>query len=128
MVTARFTLDSASEFLLGASVNSLDSPLPTPHNVTYSAAQLHFVATPSTRFARAFATAQLTLLYRMELGNIWPLPEIFRDGLQAPMTEVREFIDPIVRNAMTKRNLDGTGDEETLLGHLLSVTDGMRSI
>jgi hypothetical protein len=124
MVIARFTLDAASEFLLGASVNSLDPSLPMPHNVPNSVAHSEF-STPSTRFARAFATAQVTLLNRLELGNIWPLAEIHRHKLQAPMAEIRAFIDPIVRNAMNKRSADGTKDEETLLGHLLDVTGGM---
>jgi hypothetical protein len=48
--------------------------------------------------------------------------------MRAPMVEIRAFLDPIVRNAMTKRGLDGAADEETLLGHLLNVTDGMHSI
>ncbi|KAF8481444.1 CYP63 cytochrome P450 monooxygenase-like protein [Gautieria morchelliformis] len=125
---ARFTLDAASEFLLGASVNSLDPPLPMPHNVPNSAAHSEFSSTPSTRFARAFATAQVTLLSRLELGNIWPLAEIRRHKLQAPMAEIRAFIDPIVRNAMNKRKADGTKDEKTLLGHLLDVTGDMKVI
>lgn len=121
---ARFTLDSASEFLLGASVNSLDAPLPMPYNSP--AAQFEIATTASTRFARAFATAQVTLLGRIELGNIWPLSEMFQNKMTGPMAEIRSFIDPIVRNAITMREKGGTTDGETLLRHLLDVTDGLR--
>ncbi|KAF8585826.1 cytochrome P450 monooxygenase pc-3 [Ramaria rubella] len=125
-LVARFTLDSASEFLLGTSVNSLDSPLPLPHN-SYSQ-QPEFSSTASTRFARAFATAQVTLLARVELGSLWPLAEIFQDKMKSPMAEIRSFIDPIVRHALKNRAQDGIKDEKTLLGHLMDVTDDMKMI
>lgn len=99
-----------------------------PHNVPKSVAQSSLTETASIRFARAFSAAQLAILSRAELVNIWPLAEIFKDKTRGPMAEIREFLDPIVRNAMTKRGLDGKTDEETLLGHLLNVTDGMHSI
>ena len=120
-IPARFTLDLASEFLLGTSVNSLDSPLPLPYN---SPTSQPIMSTASTRFARAFASAQVTLLARIELGSLWPLAEIFEDKMKGPMTEIKSFIEPIVRNALKKRERDGAKEEETLLGHLLSVTDG----
>lgn len=80
--------------------------------------------TASTRFSRAFAAAQVIIIARIELGNLWPLAEIFEDKMKGPMTEIKSFIEPIVRNAIRKRELDGIKDEETLIGHLLGVTDG----
>ncbi|KAF8585830.1 cytochrome P450 [Ramaria rubella] len=127
-LVSRFTLDSAAEFLLGASVNSIDSPLPLPHNASGSIEQSTFTSTASTRFARAFSAAQVGVLSRMELGNIWPLPEIFGDKMKTPMEEIKGFIDPIVRNAMKKQEFGGIKDEETLLGHLLDVTKDMKVI
>jgi hypothetical protein len=83
------------------------------------------IDTASTRFARAFATAQVTLLSRIELGSLWPLAEIFEDKLKRPMAEIKSFIEPIVRNAANKRMQDGIKDKETFLGHMLDVTDGV---
>ena len=113
-------------------MGSLDSPLSLPHDAACSAGQgarstwsTRDTTASSTRFARAFAEAQRVLLSRMELGTAWPLAEVFSDKLRAPMAEIRAFIDPIVRGAMARREVDGTRDEETLLGHLLDVTDGV---
>jgi hypothetical protein len=121
---ARFTLDAACEFLLGTWVDSLDSPLPFPYNVP---AQPTAMDTPSTRFARAFAAAQVRFISLVELGPMWPLDEIFQDKMKPYMTEIRSFIDPIERSALNKkRELGQDGSKEsTLLGQLLDdVTDG----
>jgi hypothetical protein len=93
-----------------------------PYN--YPGAQAAVANTASTRFARAFATAQVTILNRIEMGVLWPLAEILEDKIKEPMAEIKSFIDPIVRNAIKKRERGGTKDEETLLSHLLDVTDG----
>jgi hypothetical protein len=69
--------------------------------------------------------AQVILLARIELGSLWPLTEIFEDKMKGPMAEIKSFIEPIVRNAIKNRERDGVKDQETLLGHLLGVTDGV---
>lgn len=120
---ARFTLDAASEFLLGSSVNSLDSALPEPYNCPTP--QVPVASTASTRFARAFAAAQIAVLNRVELGPLWPLAEIFKDKMKEPMAEINSFIEPIVKSAINKREQGGAKDKDTFLGHLLDVTDGV---
>lgn len=81
--------------------------------------------TASTRFSQALAAAEITLLNRIEMSTLWPLAEILEDKVKNPMVEIRGFIEPIVRNAMKKREHGGDKDDQTLLGHLLNATDGL---
>lgn len=62
-LTARFTLDSATEFLFGAKVDSISAGLPFPPALAASRTPKSFHAHPSTPFVRAFGRAQaLTVL------------------------------------------------------------------
>ncbi|KAK0458668.1 cytochrome P450 [Desarmillaria tabescens] len=77
-VVARFTLDSATEFLLGKDVNSISAGLPYPAGSPLGD-NLHFVNHPSNAFVKAFAEAQVQNMIRVKSGASWPLREIFRD-------------------------------------------------
>ncbi|KAF8516458.1 cytochrome P450 [Hysterangium stoloniferum] len=118
----RFTLDSASEFLLGTSVNSLEDQLPMPYN-TPAFETSTALDTAGNRFTKAFAEAQIVLLNRVDLARLWPLGEIFQDKLKEPMKEIRKFIEPIIDRSRAKRDADGAEDESTVLGYLLTITD-----
>ena len=74
-VISRFTLDSATDFLFGASVGSLLTDLPYPHHHPSKVAK----SSPADDFAAAFAEAQLTIAARNRQGWVWPLIEIFKD-------------------------------------------------
>ncbi|KAF8577266.1 CYP63 cytochrome P450 monooxygenase-like protein [Ramaria rubella] len=122
-ICSRFTIDSACEFLLNASIHSLQDPLPR------SGEDFSDIATPSNRFARAFANAQISISKRARIGVAWPLFEIFKDRTADDMKEVRGFIEPIVREAMRKRaNGFESKRDESLLQHLLDVTENMTLI
>jgi len=124
-ILARFTLDSAAEFLLGVSTNSLDAPLPMPYNSPETLRKEVIESTPSTRFAKAFAGAQLLLLDRFDLAHLWPLGEMFGDKMEEPMKDVNGFVEAIVRNVIERKGKeDAKQDEDTLLEHLVTVTDG----
>ncbi|KIJ39899.1 hypothetical protein M422DRAFT_257217 [Sphaerobolus stellatus SS14] len=127
-LAARFTMDSAAEFLLGVSTNSLDAPLPLPHNFPDSPRKDAISATPSSRFAKAFGNSLDVLLDRFDLAHLWPVGEIFRDRMKEPMKDVRAFVDAIIRNAMRERDRKGVKQGETLLSHLLDVTDDTKVI
>lgn len=85
----RFTLDSASEFLLGNDINSLGDTLPYPHTIRDS-----FPVTSSNadEFSTAFAEAQFLVATRNMQGWSWPLMEIFRDKTAKPMKIVTAFL------------------------------------
>lgn len=118
-ICGRFTMDSIYEFLLGTSINSLQDPLPRPGQ------DLNNIDTHSTRFLRAFASAQTGITTRARIGVSWPLFEIFKERTEKDMKVVRGVIEPIVWEAMRKRE-QGNMDEKdnSLLQHLLDVTQG----
>jgi hypothetical protein len=127
----RFTLDSATEFLFGHCVHSLDTGLPYPHNACCVPTN---VQTPERRlandFSAAFLEAQLTISQRERFGPIWPLFEIFEDKTKEPMKAVNAVIDPIISAAIAKKNsapqekekVSEDSEKVTLLDHLVQVT------
>ncbi|KAF8332425.1 cytochrome P450 monooxygenase pc-1 [Amanita rubescens] len=128
----RFTLDAASEFLFGSCVHSLSAGLPYPHNVVPSSA---FADTNHAASANAFAKALLeaegTIADRERTGWIWPLAEMWEDKARQPMQIVDGYLEPIIREALSKqkagafhkKNDGGHLEEgETLLDHLVQVT------
>ncbi|KAG2139813.1 cytochrome P450 [Suillus bovinus] len=124
---SRFTLDSATEFLFGNCVHSLSAGLPYPHNVATTEA-----LTKKTKiaedFAQAFADAQTIVAQRSLKGWVWPLFEIFKDNTTAPMRIVKSFIDPILKEAIAKKQSHASGEKNldnedaTLLDHLVQTT------
>ena len=125
----RFTLDSATEFLFGHCVHSLNGGLPYPHNVSYIPAN---VLTPEKRlannFSAAFLDVQSAVSQRERLGFVWPLAEVFENKTKKPMKIVDSFIEPIIADAIAKKN-DARREEKaseesegTLLDHLVQVT------
>jgi len=88
-VIARFTLDSASEFLFGKNVESLTDTLPYPHHLVGPQ-----TARPSSAdaFAAAFAEAQFIIAERGRFGWTWPLHEIFHNKTNVLMKIVNAFL------------------------------------
>ncbi|KAK7046124.1 hypothetical protein VNI00_007127 [Paramarasmius palmivorus] len=134
-VMARFTLDSAAEFLFGVNVHSLSATLPYPPNIARQIAT--GTETEATRkaqtFAKAFMEVQDVVATRERVGPLWPLLEILEDKSIAPMKIVNAFVEPIVAEAVSKKKAgridvkekrDEIGDDETLLDHLVDLTDG----
>ncbi|KAG8970880.1 hypothetical protein FRC03_000098 [Tulasnella sp. 419] len=124
-IAGRFTLDSASEFLFGQSVNSLE--------MTSKESDNH--ATSSTRFAQAFQSAQEAVASRLRRSPVWPLWEVWGDATKEHMEVVNGYINPILEAALKRKashteksvsqnseNADAEGPE-TFLDHLVSVTD-----
>ncbi|KAF9530383.1 cytochrome P450 [Crepidotus variabilis] len=126
-MAARFTLDSATEFLFGYDVHSLSSTIPYPY---YESQQLSASSTDSSqRFANALAGAQIAILQRARFADIWPIFEMKKDNLLPHLKEVHSLIDPIVRQAIQDKrqrvaNHGGSKvEEETLLQHLVNSTE-----
>ncbi|KAI0779175.1 cytochrome P450 monooxygenase pc-2 [Irpex lacteus] len=128
---ARFTLDSATEFLFGACVHSLETTLPYPWN-----APPHLKvrsSSPAEAFARAFAEAQDIISTRTRIGPIWPFYELLKDKSAEPMRVVDDYLVPILEMAVEKhkeakkagleQRPEEISDNETLLDHLVKYTD-----
>jgi hypothetical protein len=129
---SRFTLDTATEFLFGTCVHSLKASPPYPHNVTLPPASTNTDRTVSA-FSQAFLGAQEAIMDRERFGWIWPLSEIWEDKTRKPMQIVDGYIEPIIQEALAKKkagtfDTKDTGDHldegETLLDHLIRVTEG----
>ena len=139
-VYARFTLDSATEFLFGRCVHSLRAGLPYPYNhpataVSDSSDEERYK--DANAFAEAFLRMQVQLWQRAVLRRVWPLWEVFKDKTADDLKTVRAFLDPLVEEAVKKNqerkgHLDGREeekkdeirDDETFLEHLVRITDG----
>ena len=129
-VLSRFTMDSATEFLFGNCVNSLDEGLPFPRDV-----KLERGTRKPTTFAQAFVDAQFAASRRLFLGPVWPLFEILHDKTKEPMEVVKAYLNPILTAAVRKKRESGEAlaapdavqeseEEMTLLDHLVKFTDG----
>ncbi|KAJ7920275.1 hypothetical protein B0H13DRAFT_1867749 [Mycena leptocephala] len=140
-MVSRFTLDTATAFLFGQDVRSLEAGLPHPNSVFSNplGATEPADAHPSSAFADAFQEAQIITALRTRFGKHWPLREFWSDKLAGPMSVVRGFLDPILKEAVAKKRAKGqtsVGDEqkhedgerevqegELLLDHLVNYTD-----
>ncbi|EPQ55858.1 cytochrome P450 [Gloeophyllum trabeum ATCC 11539] len=132
---ARFTLDSATEFLFGHDVHSLSAGLPYPESaVEAKYANEANLKHPSTAFVKAFADAQAKLAMRGRFGSAWPLTEFWEDSAKKCMGPINAFIEPILQDALERKNNDKAGaeaegadrevkDGETLLDHLVHCTE-----
>ncbi|KAJ7839867.1 cytochrome P450 [Mycena olivaceomarginata] len=139
-MVARFTMDSASSFLFGQNVRSLDAGLPYPYNASTDTSKSPAAAHPSSAFATAFQEAQTITALRSRFGEHWPLSEFWVDRLEEPMSIVRGFLDPILEEAVAKKRAMSAGmqennkkmnelddrqveEGESLLDHLINYTD-----
>jgi len=137
-MVSRFTLDSATEFLFGKDVCSLSAGLIYPPSSPLSK-DVAFENHPANKFAHAFSSAQIAAAYRGRFGSAWRLFEFFSDRVKAHMDVCYEFIDPILKEALEKKQIlkkNGLTDEtvgtkdrevregETLLDHLVNYTEG----
>ncbi|KAI6003547.1 cytochrome P450 [Pisolithus orientalis] len=128
----RFTLDSATEFLFGKSVNSLSVGLVYPQN-SLPGQNKEYTSHPSNVFARALSDAQSLAALRGRLGTFWRLADFWSDRVEKEMKVCYNLIDPILKEALElKRSMKegkqsaGQGQgllEDTLLGDLISCTD-----
>lgn len=126
---ARFTLDTASEFLFGQNLNTLSSSLPVPGQGCIGAKGS--ITTDSWgSFAQAFEEIQQIVTNRRRLGYTWPLFELFGDKTTPQVIVIRRYLDPIVRQvlldkeAMKNRGIENRIEEKTFIQHLAESTSG----
>ncbi|KAI6168981.1 cytochrome P450 [Pisolithus thermaeus] len=98
-MAGRFTLDSATEFLFGKSVDSLSAGLVYPKNALPGKNE-EYTNHPSNLFARALSEAQSQAVFRSRFGAVWRLAEFWSDRIQKHMEVCHGFIDPILKDAL----------------------------
>ncbi|THV01188.1 cytochrome P450 monooxygenase pc-3 [Dendrothele bispora CBS 962.96] len=141
---ARFTLDSATQFLFGKAVDSTSAGLPYPPSssssypssfLTSSLSSETYLTHPSTKFVTAFAQGQEAITLRGVRGKYWRLFEFWKDEAAGYRKDVEEFVNPIldeaIKSLMRKEEGDmnsgsvsvkEVGEEETFLEHLVKAT------
>jgi len=86
---------------------------------------------PANKFADAFLTAQSVITKRSRLNELaWKLIEFVEDRIVEPMAVIGEVVNPIIEDAIKKKgekkanSASDSLEGETLLGHLVNLTDG----
>ncbi|KAF5357481.1 hypothetical protein D9758_012522 [Tetrapyrgos nigripes] len=128
---ARFTLDSATEFLFGKAVNSLDAGLPYPASHSKTTATIttnDFFNHASTKFVTALSEGQEVISRRGVLGRYWRFSEFWQDKAAEHRKSVEEFVLPILEDALENKKDEVVSGEvkeigdETFLEHLVRFT------
>lgn len=126
---ARFTLDSASEFLFGHNLDTLSAALPEP-GATQSGMKGSPTGDAFGSFTQAFEEAQVVVTRRARLGYFWPLVEMFGNRIKRPAQTTKRWLDPIVQGALAEKakvrssGVRHTVEDSTLLAHLADSTEG----
>lgn len=128
-LVARFTLDSATEFLFGKDVRSLSAGLPYPPGM--EKAKTHdSSAHPANQFAKSFLEAQIVSCARSRYSTAWPLWEFWENKVDKHVKVMDDFIQPILKDALAtkskrvEKHSEDADDDETLLSYLVKLTDG----
>ncbi|KAJ7321640.1 cytochrome P450 monooxygenase pc-3 [Mycena albidolilacea] len=131
---SRFTLDSATAFLFGASVSSLAAGLPYPSSApAHLANSPAFLTHPSNTYVRAFTQGQILMVERAAFGSKWPLAEFWKDKVKPHRVVADAYVEGIVEKALERKRAGKQGDgkpdgeqaqeQETFLSHLVQATD-----
>ncbi|KAJ7755198.1 cytochrome P450 [Mycena metata] len=124
-LTSRFTLDSATEFLFGRSVDSTSAGLPYPESSPLANSP-SFLNHPSNNFVRSFVQSQILSAQRASYGHNWPLFEFWKDIVKPHRKVINEYIDPILNDALARKRVGGLEDskeDQTFLSDLVKATD-----
>ncbi|KAF9547694.1 cytochrome P450 monooxygenase pc-2 [Agrocybe pediades] len=120
----RFTLDSATEFLFGQTVDSLSAELPYPPTYSHkNTAAYHYH--PSNVFVKAFSQGLDYTETRIE--DMWPLFEFGKDKIKPLRKIMDEFTKPMIEKALSHREKEKGGqsngkEAETVLSSLVDHT------
>ncbi|CCA71526.1 hypothetical protein PIIN_05462 [Serendipita indica DSM 11827] len=112
---ARYTLDTATEFLFGVSTECLDGFLE------------HDPDAPYERFMGAFNELAALGATRIRIGSTWPLFELSGDKAVKPTRIIDAFVEPIIRNAL-RQVRDSDAMDSNFLEHLARVTKDSKMV
>ena len=110
---ARFTVDTASEFLFGENLDTLSCG-----NDGFGS------------FTGAFKDIQALVCKRNILGNFWPLLELFQDKSEPHKKVIRGWVDPLliravrIQEEMKEKGQTVNPNECTFLEYLATATQG----
>ncbi|KAG8940266.1 hypothetical protein FRC04_005448 [Tulasnella sp. 424] len=127
---ARFTMDTAGEFLFGRDdFNTLDMPLAQPGAQMAEGAKSAAVEGAYGSFVNAFEAVQVLINKRLAVGMYgWTMAEFFNDPVKEHRRIVDSYLEPLVHEAVQRRkNLkpEEKGEKqeyETFLDHLADST------
>ena len=118
----RFTLDSATEYLYGRDVCSLDAGLPFPPKASHLNTA-EFTSHSSNTFVSAFADAQMFASMRARSGALWRLFEPLQDKVKPLRQKLNDYVADLIEQGLKRREEKVEDKEdETLLDHLLRDT------
>lgn len=127
---ARFTLDSASEFLFGHNLDTLSLSLPEPGKAKMgpkgSATNDDFGS-----FTQAFEEAQCVITQRARLGYFWPVAELRQNKIKKAAQITKKWLDPMVERVLDEKakvkraGIEAPIGERTFLEHLAQSTEGV---
>lgn len=126
---ARFTLDTAGEFLFGTSdLNTLDSPLPQAGSAKLGPKGSQTDDEFGT-FATAFEEGGMEVVHRALATDInWTIKQFFGDKLVGPQSIMDAYLMPLARKALDEKKARDNGkeasQEKSFLEHLAGSTDG----
>ena len=126
-LVARFTLDSATEYLFGKDVHSQSAGLayPDPPSLLSNTNSSVFENHPSNTFVKALLQGQMVVTLRSKMGGIWPLTEIWGDGVAPFRRDLDRFVEPLIQDAINRKQREEDVDKgETLLDFLVGQTTG----
>ncbi|KAJ7257543.1 cytochrome P450 [Mycena haematopus] len=129
---SRFTLDSATEFLFGKSVDSVSAGLAYPESAPFPNSA-SFLNHPSNTYVRAFVQGQVFMVERVAFATKWPLREFWKDRVKPQRQIADAYIEQILDAALEKKKAgqqDSTSDQEqtTFLSHLVQATENKEVI
>ncbi|KAJ6522732.1 cytochrome P450 [Mycena capillaripes] len=125
---SRFTLDSATEYLFGRSVDSMSAGLAYPPSSPLVDSPA-FLNHPSNTYVRAFVQGQILMVERAALSTKWPLREFWRDRVKPHRDAADAYIEPIMEEALAKKRMRKQGgvmleeEDATFLSHLVQSTE-----
>lgn len=97
---ARFTLDSASEFLFGKNLDTLSQPRPLAGRARMGPKGSALEGSWGS-FAHSFETAQINVTTRARIGHWWPLLELSKDMNKEHAEVVHGWLDPLVADSLS---------------------------
>lgn len=130
---ARFTLDTATEFLVGRSVDSISEPFIAPGGVPPVATVGDVPHSPAQKFVKAFGQGQFAVAMRIRMGDVWKLLEMRNDKVLAYVKDINEFLDPVLddalerarKNEITEKKGEKVDEETIFLEHMITQTQGI---
>ncbi|KAK6978110.1 cytochrome P450 [Favolaschia claudopus] len=120
-LVSRFTLDSATEFLFGKSVDSISAGLPYPYSAIPSPP--HPTSTKTTPFGHA----QLLTTKRTAYSTNGRCKKFWKDKVK-PMRKIcDDYVGEILQSALERKRAgrrgSGEKEQETFLSHLVDATE-----